>query len=211
MSWLCCPTRAFLSFFSSCKLSDLNSRHCSSFSRREPTTSELHLLLCFYPQYHFHLAPYVFFFVTPNLPIAFFSFLELSFFLIYSLFWVSALVLRLPSSNLFVMSSRSCLFSESSLLPRSILLTSSYVFDLYLFRRLVKWSRRLCTVTTNFSQLFAISGYILPCGSFSLTSTFTFKYTRASHFAHHINGLFVIQRHDRPKERRKQKISLQVV
>ena len=34
MSWLCCHSRAFLSLFCSCKSSDLNSRSCSSFSRR---------------------------------------------------------------------------------------------------------------------------------------------------------------------------------
>ena len=79
MSWLCCLFRASHSLFFSCKSSDLNSRSCSSFSQRKPTTSELHVLLCFYPQCHFHLATSRFF-VSPNLYIGFFSFLELSFF-----------------------------------------------------------------------------------------------------------------------------------
>ena len=43
MSWLCCHSRASLSLFCSCKSSDLNSRSCSSFSRRKPTTSYLNL------------------------------------------------------------------------------------------------------------------------------------------------------------------------
>ena len=67
-----------------------------------------------------------------------------------------------------ITSSRSCLFSKSSSPPRPIPLTSSLVFDLYLFMRLVKWSRRLRLVTANSSQLLAINGYILPYDSFSL-------------------------------------------
>ena len=60
MSWLCCHSRASLSLFCSCKSSDLNSRSCSSFSRRKPITSQIKIQLCFYPQCHFYLAPYVF-------------------------------------------------------------------------------------------------------------------------------------------------------
>ena len=48
-------------------------------------------------------------------------------------------------------------------------------------------------------------------GSFFPTSTFTFKYTLARNFSHHMNVLYLIPRHDRPKEGGKQKISLQVV
>ena len=56
MSWLCCLSRFSLWLFSSCKSSDLNSRSCSSFSGRKPTTSELHLLHCIYSKCHFHLS-----------------------------------------------------------------------------------------------------------------------------------------------------------
>ena len=46
---------------------------------------------------------------------------------------------------------------------------------------------------------------------FSLSSTFTFKYTLARNFSHHMNVFYLIPRHDRPKEGGKQKIRLQVV
>ena len=108
------------------------------------------------------------------------------------------------------MSSRSCLFPVSSSPPRPVFLISSLVFDLYLLMRLVEWSLRLRTVTANSSQLIEIKGCILPYGSFFPTSKFTFKYTLARNFSHQMNVLYLIPRHDRPKEGGKQKISLQV-
>ena len=77
--------------------------------------------------------------------------------------------------------------------------------------RLVKLSLRLGTVTAKSSQLFEINGYILPYGSFFLKSTFTFKHTLARNFSYHMNVLYLVPQHDRPKEGGKQKISLQVV
>ena len=71
--------------------------------------------------------------------------------------------------------------------------------------RLSKWSRRLCTVTANSSQLFEIN-HMAPFSLLSLT--FTFKYIVARNFSHHMNVLFLIPRHGRPKEGVKQTISL---
>ena len=72
--------------------------------------------------------------------------------------------------------------------------TSRLVFYLYLSVKVVKWWS-LCphAVTSNSSQLFKLS-VIFP------TSRFTFIYTLARHSSRHKNVLFLIPRHDRPKE-----------
>ena len=82
----------------------------ASFSRRKPTTSQLNLQFCFYPQCHFQLASYVFMSLQ-IFPLIFFL-ISWAFFFSFStsdcLFWVSASVLCSLSSNLSVRSSRSC-------------------------------------------------------------------------------------------------------
>ena len=100
MSWLCCHSRASLTLFCSSKASDLNSRSCSSFSRRKPITSQLKIQLCFYPQCHFHLAPYVFMSlqIFPLLFLLISWAFYFSFSIWYCLFWVSPSVLRSFSS-----------------------------------------------------------------------------------------------------------------
>ena len=72
-------------------------------------------------------------------------------------------------------------------------LTSRLVFDLYLFMKVVKWYIRPLSVTANSSQLFKLL-FMFP------TSRFTFIYILACHSSHHRNVLFLIPRHDRPKE-----------
>ena len=98
------------------------------FSKKTNHTFKLHLLLCFYPQCHFHLAAHVFMSLQ-IFPLVFSNFLSFLFFVldIDCLFGVSALVLRLLSPNLSIMSSRSCLFSDSSSPPRPLFLISSLV------------------------------------------------------------------------------------
>ena len=99
MSWLCCLSRASLSFFSSCKSSDLSWR--SYFSRKKPTTSKLHLLLCFFITSVTFILPFTFSCHSKYFHCFFFSFFLC--FRYQTVFWVSASVLR----------SRSCSFSES--------------------------------------------------------------------------------------------------
>ena len=96
------------------------------FSKKTNHTFKLHLLLCFNPQCHFHLAAHVFLSLQ-IIPLFFSNFLSFLFFVldIVCLFWISALVLRLLSSNLSIMSSGSCLFSESSAPPRPVFLIPS--------------------------------------------------------------------------------------
>ena len=110
------------------------------------------------------------------------------------------MVLRSLFSNHSITSSMSCSFSGTSSPPRPVHLTSRLVFDLYLFMRVVKRSLRLRAGTANSSQLFEIIGYILRNDSSSPASRFTFRYTLARHSFHHMNVLFLIPRHDRPKE-----------
>ena len=122
MIWLYCLFRDSISLFSSCKSSDLNSRSCSSFCRRKSTTpsttflSPVSLSSCSSR-----------FFVSPIFPLAFSNFLNFLFFVldIDCLFWVSALVLHLLSSDTSIMFSGSCLFSDSSSPPRPVFLISS--------------------------------------------------------------------------------------
>ena len=97
MSGLCCFSRASLSFFFPWKSSDLNSRPCSSFSRRKPTASDLHLLLCFLSPVPLSSFP-LRFLVSPNLSVAWAFFFSFS--ISSCLFWVSTYVLRSLSSNL---------------------------------------------------------------------------------------------------------------
>ena len=144
--WACCCCQAWidwlyevcifckLAFFSS-KSSDLNLRPCSSFSRikqriktnhfwTSPSTMFLSPVWLSSCTSHFHL--------SPSLSIAFFLVSWASFFsfsISDCLFWVSALDISLISSNLSVMSSTSCLFSERSSPPRPVHLISSLVFD----------------------------------------------------------------------------------
>ena len=167
---------------------------------------------------HFRTTPSTLFLSPVSLSSCYLRFLSLQIFpLLFShflslLFFVFdidrlALVLRLLSSNLSIMPSRKCLFSESSSPPRPVPFTSALVFDLYLFMKLVKWPLlKIFRNLANTSQLFAINGYILPYGSFFPTSTFTFKYTLARQFPHHMNVLFFIPRHDRPKEGRNKRL-----
>ena len=79
-----------------------------------------------------HLTFSIFHFHLTSLSIAFFLVSWASFFsfsISDCLFWVSALDISWVSSNLFVMSSTSCLFSERSSPPRPVHLISSLVFD----------------------------------------------------------------------------------
>ena len=71
------------------------------------------------------------FFSLQVFPLLFFNFLSFLLFVfgIDCVFWVSAFDLRLLSSNLSVMSSRSRLFSERSSLPTPVPLISSLLFD----------------------------------------------------------------------------------
>ena len=133
MSWLYRLFRASLSLFSSCKSSDLNSRPSSSFSRIKWIKTN-----------HFWTTPSTMLLSPASLSsctsrfsslqifsLHFSDFLSFPFFVfdLECLFWVSALDLRLLSSNLSVMSSRSCLFSERSSPSRPVTLISSLVFD----------------------------------------------------------------------------------
>ena len=108
MSWLCWLSRTFLSLFSPCKSSDLNSRSCSSLSRRKLSTS---MLLFFYHQCHFHLAHYVFLSLQ-IFPLLFSHFLSFLFF-VFDI-KQSFLSICFCSSNLSIRYSRRCSFSESS-------------------------------------------------------------------------------------------------
>ena len=112
-----------------------------SFLRRKPTTSELHLLICFYSQCHFDL--------SKSFLLLFFSFLNFfPRFQYKTVFFEYLLWLR---------SSKSCSFLESSSSPRPVPLTSRLVFDLNLFIKVVKWSLRLRAVVANSLQLFKFS------------------------------------------------------
>ena len=97
-------------------------------SKKTNHNFKLHLLLCFYPQCRFHLAAHVFLSLQ-IFPLVFPNFLTFLFFVldIDCLFWVSALVLHLLSSDISIMFSGSCLFSDSSSPPRSVFLISSLV------------------------------------------------------------------------------------
>ena len=94
--------------------------------------------------------------------------------------------------------------SLCQVLKKLLPLTFCLVFDLYLFMKVVKLSLRPLPFTANSSQLFKLSA-IFP------TSRFTFIYTFVRHSSHHKTVLFLIPRHDRPKEEGKADISLQVV
>ena len=147
MSWLCCHSRASLSLFCSCKSSDLNSRSCSSFFRRKPTTSYVNLQLCFYSQCHLSLTFSCF---SKSFHCFFFLFLEFCFFRFrYQTVFFEYLL------RFYVH------FLQISLLGLQEVVTFDFspVFDLYLFMKVVKWSLRPRTVTANSSQMFNI-GYI---------------------------------------------------
>ena len=132
-NWLCYLSRTSLSFFSSCKSSYLNLWSCSSFSRKNPVTFELDLLLSLLSSVSLSSCP-LRFLVPLNLSFVFFL-ISWAFFLSFSipgcLFWVSASVLQSLSSNFSIRSSRSCSFSESSSTLRLAPATSCLVFDLY--------------------------------------------------------------------------------
>ena len=119
------------------------------------TTSKLHLVLCFYPQCHFHLAPYVFlsFQIFP-----FFFFLiswAFSFFFQYqTVFFEYLLWFYIHFLQISITSSRSCSFSDASSSPRPVALTSPLLFDLHLFMTVVKWS-------VPFFAVIQVIGYIL--------------------------------------------------
>ena len=176
MSWLCCFSRASLSLFSSCKSSDLGLRSCSSLSRRKPTTSELHLLVCFYPQCPFQLAPYVFLSpqITPNLSIFRSLFPEPAFspntrkygpektpYL--DTFHVMHFL------QIFLLGPQKVAhFHKSSSPTRPVPLTFHLFFDLHLFMRVTKLSLRLRTVTANSSQLLKLSAILCHMAPLSL-------------------------------------------
>ena len=153
MRWLCCLCRVSLSLSRSCKSSDLNSLSCSSFSRRKPTISWLNSLLCFYHQCHIHLAPSIFMSLQ-IFPLLFFL-ISRTFFFAFSIsdcffFFVFASVLRSLSSNVSVRSQEVAHF-QRALHPQGRYLFC-FVFDLYLYIRVLKWSLRPRTVAANSSQ-----------------------------------------------------------
>ena len=138
---------SFHSLFCSCKSSDLNSRSCSSFFRRKPTTSYVNLQLCFYSQCHLSLTFSCF---SKSFHCFFFLFLEFCFFRFrYQTVFFEYLL------RFYVH------FLQISLLGLQEVVTFDFspVFDLYLFMKVVKWSLRPRTVTANSSQMFNI-GYI---------------------------------------------------
>ena len=119
------------------------------------TTSELHLLFCFYPQCHFHLAPYIFL-SFQIFPFFFFSFLELSPFRFQyqTVFFEYLLWFYIHFLQISITSSRSYSFSDASSSPRPVALTSPILFDLHLFMTVVKWS-------APFFAVIQVIGYIL--------------------------------------------------
>ena len=121
------------------------------------------------------------------------------------LFWASASVLRLRSSNLFMKSSRSDSFSESSSPPMLVPLTSHLAFDWYLFMRVVAWSLRLRAVAAHFWHLSIFCFWLF----FPYLQIY-FQKNACSPFLSY-ECLFLISWHDRPKEGKKRKINLQVV
>ena len=146
---------SFLSLFSPSKSYDLNFQSCSSFSQRKPTTSELHPLLWYF-MISVTFAPYVFVSLL-IFPLLFFSFFELSFLRSWyqSLFF--QYLLPFYVHFLSIRSSRSCSFSESPSPPRPVPVTSGFVFGLYFFMMVVKWSLRLHVGTANSSKLSKLS------------------------------------------------------
>ena len=102
------------------------------------------------------------FWITPSTiflsPVSFFSFLELSF--LHFRFRLSFFSICFGSTFTFFKSRQEvAYFQRSTHLPRPAPLISSLVLGKNLFMRLLKWSRRLHTVTRNSSQLLEINGY----------------------------------------------------
>ena len=143
---------------------------------------------------NFHLASYVFMSLQ-IFPLISFLISWAFFFFVFDirLFWVSASVLRSLSSNLSVRSSRSCY-----LWLLVLLLTCTFH---EVSKMVSKASRRYC-------KFFAIVCVISYIPHFQIS--FHIQYTFARHSSHRKNVLFLIPRHDRPKEGAKQ-IRLQFV
>ena len=163
------------------------------FLKKTPTTSQLNLQFCFYPQCYFHLASYVL--MSLQILPLFFFLMSWAFFFSFSM-----------SDCLFEYLLRFYVhFLQISLLGlQKVAATfdfSSCFWLIHLFMKVIKWSPLV--VTANSSQLFRLSA-VFP------TSRCTFIYTFARHFSNRKNVLFLIPRHDRPKEGGKQ-IHLQFV
>ena len=211
MSRLCYIFRASLVLFSSCKSSDLNSRPCSSFSRTKriktnhiwTTPSSMFLLPVSLSSC---TSRFLSFQIFSLLFSCFLSFL----FFVFDISFGSTLTFFKSLCNVF---KKLLIFREIShpLLGRHLwflvlFLTSTFSWgyenDLEDFAPLQQILRSCLKLTAMFYHM-------APFPLLSLT--FTFKYIVARNCSHHMNALFVVPRHDRPKERVKQTISLQVI